>query len=103
MKQRIIYNYGHPGSVNPTVITNRDAYIFYGHEQKLGLYKLKAFARKQGISSYFRRLKLKISGGRMPGTPDRNSCLTLRDGPFEKWGEGGGEAKAKKKIFPSNY
>ena len=29
LKRRITYSYGHPGSTNPAVITNKDAYMIY--------------------------------------------------------------------------
>ena len=29
-----MYGYGHPGSINPAVITNKDAYMIYGNMNK---------------------------------------------------------------------
>ena len=43
MKRRlIIYSYGHPGSMNPAVKTNKDAYMIYGHEQQYQVFILQA-------------------------------------------------------------
>ena len=54
MKQRIVYSCGHPGSISPTVTTNKDAYVIYSNmnnDTTIGLYKLHAFARKHEASS----------------------------------------------------
>ena len=31
LKRRIIYSDGHPGSINPAAITNKDAYMIYAN------------------------------------------------------------------------
>ena len=44
-----MFSYGHPGSFNPAVIGNKEAYmIFVNITTKLGLHNLLAFARKEG-------------------------------------------------------
>ena len=48
LKRRIMYSYGHPGSMNPAVTGNKEAEVIYGKTTKLGLHNLLAFARKQG-------------------------------------------------------
>ena len=34
LKRRIKYSYGHPGSFNPAVITNKEAHMIYGNMNK---------------------------------------------------------------------
>jgi len=34
LKRRIKYSYGHPGSFNPAVITNKEAHMIYGNLNK---------------------------------------------------------------------
>ncbi|CAH3118571.1 unnamed protein product, partial [Porites lobata] len=34
LKRRIMYSYGHPGSFNPAVITNKEAHMIYGNMNK---------------------------------------------------------------------
>ena len=34
LKRRIMYSYGHPGSFNPAVITNKEAHVIYGNMNK---------------------------------------------------------------------
>ena len=34
LKRRIMYSYGHPGSVNHAVITNKEAHMMYGNMNK---------------------------------------------------------------------
>ena len=34
LKRRIKYNYGHPGSFNPAVTTNKEAHLIYGNMNK---------------------------------------------------------------------
>ena len=34
LKRRIRYSYGHPGSFNPAVITNKEAHMIYGNMGK---------------------------------------------------------------------
>ena len=34
LKRRIMYSYGHPGSFNPAVITNKEAHMIYGNVNK---------------------------------------------------------------------
>ena len=69
LKRRIMYSYGHPGSFNPVVITNKEAHMIYdnmnkeaGSSQATGLVKKK----RSKISDFFPKLNsalLKVSLG----------------------------------------
>lgn len=69
LKRRIMYSYGHPGSFNPAVITNKEAHMIYGNmnkeagsSQATGLVKKK----RSKISDFFPKLNsalLKVSLG----------------------------------------
>ena len=49
VKRRIVYSYGHPGSSNPTVIENKEAYMIQGNlNNETGTSQATGFSRKQG-------------------------------------------------------
>ena len=56
LKRRIRYSYGHPGSFNPAVITNKEAHMIYGNTDKeTGTSQATGFAKKKSskISDFF--------------------------------------------------
>jgi len=56
LKQRIRYSYGHPGSFNPAVITNKEAHMIYGNmDKETGTSQATGFAKKKRskISDFF--------------------------------------------------
>ena len=69
LKRRIRYSYGHPGSFNPAVITNKEAQSrSVTWTRKLALYKLLALPRRKGrkFLTFFLKLNsavLKVSLG----------------------------------------
>ena len=56
LKRRIRYSYGHPGSFNPAVITNKEAHMIYGNmDKETGTSQATGFAKKKRskISDFF--------------------------------------------------
>ena len=56
LKRRIRYSYGHPGSFNPAVITNKEAHTIYGNmDKETGTSQATGFAKKKRskISDFF--------------------------------------------------
>ena len=48
LKRRIMYSYGHPGSFNPAVITNKDANMICGNMNKeAGSSRATGFVKKE--------------------------------------------------------
>ena len=49
LKRRIMYTYGHPGSFNPAVITNKEAHTIYGNmNNETRSLQAAGFPKKQG-------------------------------------------------------
>ena len=66
LKRRIMYSYGHPGSFNPAVITNKEAHMIYGNmnkeagsSQATGLVKKK----RSKISDFFSKTEQRCFEG----------------------------------------
>ena len=56
VKRRIRYSYGHRGSFNPAVITNKEVHIIYGNmDKETGTSQATGFAKKKRpkISDFF--------------------------------------------------
>ena len=48
LKRSIRYSYGHPGSLNPAVITNQEAHMIYGNTDKeTGISQATGFPKKK--------------------------------------------------------
>ncbi|KAK2550816.1 Zinc finger MYM-type protein 1 [Acropora cervicornis] len=60
LKRRIRYSYGHPGSFNPAVITNKEAHMIYGNmDKETGTSQATGSAKKKRskISDFFSKME----------------------------------------------
>ena len=51
-----MYNYGHPGSFNPAVITNKEAHIIYGNmNSETGSHQPNVLGQTEALTPFFKR------------------------------------------------